>query len=72
MTFVLALLAAIAFAGGAIAALIALPGGRGSGLAIGALVIAAAIVTILRHRAFSHAAPLGVFAVLLALAATTS
>ncbi len=30
------------------------------------------IVTVLRRREFSHAAPLGVFAALLVLAATTS
>ena len=54
------------------AALIALPAGHGLGLALGALVIAAAIVTVLRRREFSHAAPLGGFAALLVLAATTS
>lgn len=54
------------------AALIALPAGRGLGIALGALIIVVATVTVLRRRDFSHAAPLGVFAALLALAATTS
>ena len=54
------------------AALIALPAGRGVGMALGALIIAAAILTVLRRREFSHAAPLGAFAALLVLAATTS
>ena len=52
------------------AALIALPAGRGAGMALGAIIIAVAIVTILRPREFSHAAPLGVFAALLVLATT--
>ncbi len=54
------------------AALIALPIGRNLGLALGAVVILVAGVTVLRRREFSHAAPLSVFAALLALAATTS
>jgi len=54
------------------AALIALPAGRGVGMAFGAIIIAAAIATVLRRREFSHIAPLGVFAALLVLAATTS
>ena len=54
------------------AALIAFPAGRGVGMALGALIIAAAIVTVLRRREFSHTAPLGAFAALLVLAATTS
>jgi len=54
------------------AALIALPAGRRLGMALGAIIIAAAIVTVLRRREFSHAAPLGVFAALLMLATTTS
>ena len=53
-------------------ALIALPAGRGVGTALGAIIIATAIVTVLRRREFSHTAPLGVFAALLVLAATTS
>jgi len=54
------------------AALIVLPAGRGVGMALGAVIIAAAIVTVLRRRELSHTAPLGVFAALLVLAATTS
>ncbi len=53
------------------AALIAFPASRGVGLALGAVIIAAATVTVLRRREFSHTAPLGVFAALLALAAAT-
>ena len=56
----------------AVAALIALPAGRGIGLALGALVIAAALATVLRHREFSHTAPIGLFAALLALTAAIS
>ena len=54
------------------AALVAVPAGRGVGLALGAIIIAAAMVTVLRRREFSHMAPLGAFAVLLVLAATSS
>ena len=54
------------------AASIALPAGRGAGLALGALVVAGAVVTVLRFREFVHAVPLGAFAALLALAAATS
>lgn len=56
----------------ACAALIALPATRGLGLALGAAIVAAALATVLRHRDFAHTAPLGVFAVLLALAAATA
>ena len=56
----------------AAAALIAYPGTRGIGLALGALVIAAALVTVLRRREFSHTPPIGLFAALLALAAATT
>lgn len=55
-----------------VAALIAFPAGRSIGMAFGAVIIAAAVVTILRLREFSHTAPLGAFAALLVLAATTS
>lgn len=54
------------------AGLIALPASRGVGMALGAIIIAAAIVTVLRCREFSHTAPLGLFAALLVLIATTS
>ena len=52
------------------AALIAVPASRGVGIAFGAVIMAAAIATVLRRREFSHMAPLGVFAALLVLAAT--
>lgn len=51
------------------AALIALPITRVAGLALGAVIIAVAVVTVLRHRDFSHLAPLALFAVLIGLAA---
>jgi hypothetical protein len=54
------------------AALIALPAVRGFGMALGASIIAVAVATVLRQREFSHTAPLGVFAALLALAAATA
>jgi hypothetical protein len=54
------------------AALIAVPVGRIVGLTLGAAIIAAALLTVLRHRDFSHLVPLGVFGVLIALAATVA
>ncbi|QCB43256.1 hypothetical protein E5673_14330 [Sphingomonas sp. PAMC26645] len=54
------------------AALIAFPAGRSIGMALGAMIIAVAVVTILRRREFSHTFPLGVLASLLVIAATTS
>ena len=53
------------------AGLIALPVTRVPGLALGAVIIAAAVLTVLRHRDFSHLVPLGVFAVVIAVAATS-
>jgi hypothetical protein len=53
------------------AVLIALPVGRIVGLALGTSIIAAAVLTVLRHRDVLHLVPLGVFAALLALAATS-
>ena len=50
------------------AVLIALPLTRGVGLALGALIIAAAVLTVLRHRDFSHLVPLGAFVAVIALA----
>jgi DoxX-like family len=50
------------------AVLIALPCSRDAGLILGALIVAAAILTILHHREFPHLAALGGFAALLALA----
>jgi hypothetical protein len=54
------------------AVLIALAVGRIVGLALGAIIIAAAILTVLRHREFSHLVPLGVFVTVMALAAISS
>jgi membrane-bound metal-dependent hydrolase YbcI (DUF457 family) len=51
------------------AGLIALPATRGVGLIVGAVTIAAAILTVLRHREFSHLAPLALFVALLVLVA---
>jgi len=53
-----------------IALLIALPVTHGVGLILGAVVIAAAILTVLRHREWPHLAPLGLFVALLGLAVT--
>ena len=52
----------------AVAVLIALPGTLEVGLIVGLLVIIAAALTVLRHRDFSHIAPLSLFVVLLVLA----
>jgi hypothetical protein len=52
------------------AVLIALPVTRIAGLTLGAAIIAAAVLTVLRHRDFSHLAPLSVFVTLLAVAET--
>jgi hypothetical protein len=49
----------------ATAILIAFPPTRGLGLLLGAVVIGAAVLTVLRHRDFPHLAPLGFFAALL-------
>jgi DoxX-like family len=54
------------------AVLIALPGSRIVGLALGAVIIAAAVMTVLRHRDLSHLVPLGVFVALIAFAETLS
>jgi DoxX-like family len=54
------------------AVLIALPRGRDAGLALGATIIAVAVLTVLRRRDYRHLAPLGVFLALLALAAVSS
>ena len=50
------------------AVLLALPLSRIGGLALGAVIIAAAVLTVLRHREFKHLVPLGVFAAVIALA----
>jgi hypothetical protein len=54
------------------AVLIALPASRIIGLALGAAIISAAVLTVLRHRDLSHLVPLGVFVALIAVAATLS
>lgn len=54
------------------AGLIARPASRSLGLALGTIIIVAAVVTVLRRRDFSHLAPLAVFAALIALAAGTA
>jgi hypothetical protein len=54
------------------AALIALPASRILGLTLGPIIIAAAVLTVLRHRDFSHLLPLGVFVALIVLAETSS
>lgn len=54
------------------AVLIALPVSRIVGLALGAIIIAVAVLTVLRHRDFSHLVPLGVFVGLIALAVASS
>jgi len=43
------------------AVLIALPVSRNVGLALGAAIISAAVMTVLRHRDLSHLVPLNVF-----------
>jgi hypothetical protein len=50
------------------AALITLPGSRIAGLALGAAIIAAAVLTVLRHREYAHLAPLGAFVAVIAIA----
>ena len=54
------------------AALIALPAVRGIGLTLGAVIVVAGLLTVLRRREFAHTAPLGLFVALLVLGATTS
>lgn len=54
------------------AVLIALPASRIVGLALGAIIIAAAVLIVLRRREFSHLVPLGAFVTVIALAAISS
>ncbi len=54
------------------AVLIALDVMRGAGLILGAVIVAAAVLTVLRHREFPHLVPLSVFVALLALAEISS
>ena len=53
------------------AVLIALPVSRVVGLALGTVLIAAPVLTVLRHRDFSHLVPLSVFVALIALVETS-
>jgi hypothetical protein len=52
------------------AVLVALPDSREAGLILGAVIVATAVLTVLRHRDFVHLVPLVVFAALIALAET--
>jgi hypothetical protein len=54
------------------AVLIALPVTRVFGLTLGAVIMAAAVLTVLRRRDFSHLVPLSVFIALIAVVATLS
>ena len=56
----------------AVAVLIAFPDTRIAGLYLGAIIMAAATLTILRRREFSHLVPIGVFGTLLAVVALTA
>ena len=56
----------------AAAVLVAFPGSREEGLILGAAIIAAAVLTVLRHRDFTHLAPLGGFVALIGFAAISS
>lgn len=55
-----------------VAALIAIPATHQIGLILGAVVIAAAAVTVLRHREYSHLAPIGGFVRLLVVGVLAS
>lgn len=54
------------------AAMIAFPVSRTAGIVLGAAIVAAALLSVLRHREYSHLAPLSVFVTLIALAAVSS
>jgi hypothetical protein len=53
------------------AVLIALPASRLIGLALGAVIVVAALVTVLRHRDFKHLPPLGIFVAVFLVIGTT-
>ena len=55
-----------------VAVLVALPGSRETGLILDAVIVAAAALTVLRHREFTHPVPLSVFVASIALAETLS
>ena len=52
-----------------VAVLIVIPATRQAGLILGAVVLTAAAVTVLRHRDYAHLAPIGGFVALILLAA---
>lgn len=54
------------------AVLIAFPVSRIAGLTLAVMIIVAAILTVLRHRDYSHLAPMSIFVVLIALASISS
>ena len=54
------------------AVLIAVPRSREAGLVLGAVIVAGAVLTVLRHREPSHLVPLGVFVAVLALTGLSS
>lgn len=56
----------------ATAALVAFPATQTAGLFIGAIIMAAAAFTVVRHREFSHLVPIGVFVVGIVAAGVTS
>ena len=55
-----------------VAVLVALSTTREAGLILGTVIVAAAILTVLRHREFSELTPLCVYAALLVLTHTTA
>lgn len=55
----------------ATAVLIAVPASRTAGMVMAAIILAAATVTVVRHREYSHLIPIGIFLVVLAAARAT-
>jgi hypothetical protein len=55
-----------------VAALIPIPATHAVGLVLGAAIIGAAMFTVLHHREWTHLAPVGVSAALIALVAAVS
>src|SRR5262249_15735928 len=51
---------------------VAMPATRAAGLVLCAVILAAAALTVLRHREFSHLVPIGCFAALLLMASRIS
>ena len=56
----------------ATAALVAFPATQTAGLFVGAIIMAAAAFTVVRHREFSHLVPIGIFVVGIVAAGATS